>query len=58
MQQACGAVFLLRIFLKHMLETLEPEDVALQLRGRDAATAGRRSEVLVPEQLGRAVRSS
>ncbi|EOD08508.1 hypothetical protein EMIHUDRAFT_258209, partial [Emiliania huxleyi CCMP1516] len=26
MQQACGAVFLLRTFLKHMLETLEPED--------------------------------
>lgn len=39
MQQACGAVFLLRIFLKHMLETLEPEDVALQLRGRDVAAA-------------------
>jgi hypothetical protein len=24
-QQACGSVFLVRVFLKHMLETLEPE---------------------------------
>eukprot|EP00316_Scyphosphaera_apsteinii_P020690 CAMPEP_0119332604 /NCGR_PEP_ID=MMETSP1333-20130426/83162_1 /TAXON_ID=418940 /ORGANISM="Scyphosphaera apsteinii, Strain RCC1455" /LENGTH=348 /DNA_ID=CAMNT_0007342467 /DNA_START=55 /DNA_END=1097 /DNA_ORIENTATION=+ len=33
LQQACGCVFLARTFLKHMLETLEPEDVIPHLSG-------------------------
>ncbi len=32
LQQACGCVFLLRLFLKHMIETLEPAELQPHLR--------------------------
>ena len=48
LQQAAGAVVLARVFLKHMLETLEPEDVVAHLRPLGSAAAPGTSELAAP----------
>ena len=40
LQQSCGCVFLVRTVLKHMIETLEPEDVEMQLMGGEVELVG------------------
>ena len=47
LHQCCGAVFLVRLFLKHMLETLEPEDIVLHLQ----PPGGARADLPLPQAL-------
>ena len=37
LQQAAGCVFLVRLFLRHMVETLEPEELLPHLQLRPSA---------------------